>query len=479
MDILGNLQPSGVFGFFEQMCAIPHGSGDTKAVSDWCVEFAKQRGLEYYQDSANNVIIKKPASAGYESAAPVIIQGHLDMVCEKEDGCAVDMKKDGLDLFVDGDLVGARGTTLGGDDGIAVAMALAVLDSDSIKHPAIEAVFTTDEETGMNGARELDVSSLKGRLFLNIDSEDEGVLTVSCAGGNVTQIILPAERESSEGSCLCITVKGLTGGHSGAEIHKGRANANILMGRILEALSRACSMRIVSVNGGLKDNAIPTMSSAVVIVSNAESAKKAAAKCESEFKNEYRSTDPNLSVTAEDCSTEDLPMVSKSTSAVINLLMCTPNGVQDMSHDIEGLVQTSVNLGILKTKNRYVEATFCVRSSVDSQKEMIKKRIMCLSEAINGSVYFAGDYPGWEYRKESHLRSVMADVFEKQYGYAPKIEAIHAGLECGLFSGKLEGLDCVSFGPDLFEIHTPRERMSISSVQRTWEYLLAVLAALK
>lgn len=475
MSVLENLEPKRVFGFFEEMCAIPHGSRNTKAVSDWCVAFAKERGLEYHQDSDNNVIIIKEATPGYEEAPSMIIQGHLDMVCEKVASCTKDMSCEGLDLVVDGDFVRAEGTTLGGDDGIAVAMALALLDSKELAHPRLEAVFTVDEEIGLLGAASIDVSPLKGKQMLNIDSEEEGVFTVSCAGGNTTACTLPVARASFAGTVLKISVSGLTGGHSGAEIHKGRANANMLMGRLLEAAASQTEVRLCRVDGGLKDNAIPVESTAYIVATDADAVCKQIHELEQQLANEYRTTEPKLTVKVERGDCEGLPMDKQSTDKVICMLMCLPDGIQAMSADIAGLVQTSLNMGILATSEQEVCASFCVRSSVDSQKEMLRRRLLSLMTQLGGKIEVRGDYSGWQYQEKSPLRERMIQVFKEQYGKAPKVEAIHAGLECGMFAGKIPELDCVSIGPDLFEIHTPRERLSISSVQRVWNFLVEVL----
>ena len=475
MKVLKEIQPREVLGFFEEMCAIPHGSGNTKAVSDWCADFARQRGLEYHQDGDNNIIIIKPATPGYEEARPVILQGHLDMVCEKEPGCAKDMATEGLDLAVEGDYIFARGTTLGGDDGIAVAMALAVLDSDRLEHPRIEAVFTVDEEIGLLGAGTLDVSPLQGRRMINIDSEEEGVFTVSCAGGNNTICTLPLVREPFSGAGLRVTVGGLAGGHSGSEIHKGRANANRLMGRLLRAAAEATALRVDAVQGGLKSNAIPVESTASLAAEDGPAAARAMERLARELENEYSATDPGLFVRVEEAPAASLPMDEVTTGRVICMLTCLPNGVQAMSPRIPGLVQTSLNLGILTCGEKELKAVFGVRSSVDSQKEMLKEQLACLMEQLGGAATYESEYTGWEYQPDSPLRELMVEVYRDQYGKEPRVEAIHAGLECGLFAGKLPGLDCVSMGPDLLDIHTPRERMSISSVQRTWKFLTEVL----
>jgi len=479
MGVLEHLQPSSVFRFFEELSAIPRGSTNTKAVSDWCVAFAKERNLEHYQDSANNVIIIKEATPGYENADPIILQGHLDMVCEKAPDCTKDMEKEGIDLLVDGDWVRAKGTTLGGDNGIAVAMALAVLDAKDLAHPRVEVVLTTDEEIGMLGAVELDMSPLKGRKLINIDSEEEGIFTVSCAGGNMTRCHLPLVRAPFSGTAWKITVKGLLGGHSGVEIDKGRANANMLMGRLLYAAQKKTQLRLVSVAGGNKDNAIPRESQALLLTENVDALRAVVAEMEATFQHEYRSTDPGVAVTVENASTDQLPMDEASTLKAITLLTCMPDGVQVMSPDIAGLVQTSLNLGILTTEEKELQASFCIRSSVATQKQMLVNRIACLMQLMGGCIDISGDYPAWEYKKDSALRDLMVEVFRKQYGRDPQISAIHAGLECGMFAGKLPGLDCVSIGPDMSEVHTYHESLSISSVQRVWDFLVEVLRCSK
>lgn len=479
MAILEHLEPKGVFRFFEELCAIPHGSGNTKGVSDWLMAFARERELESYQDRLNNVIIIKEATPGYESAEPVILQGHMDMVCEKAPDCAKDMDQEGLDLAVEGDTVYAKGTTLGGDDGIAVAMALALLDADDIPHPRLEAVFTVDEEIGMLGAVGMeDVSMLRGRRMLNLDSEVEGVFTVSCAGGNLTKCTLPVRREPFGGQVLTATVGGLRGGHSGVEIDKGLGNACMLLGRVLNACGRETELRLVSADGGLKDNAIPREASAVVSAADARAVKAVCARLDAELKNEYRTTDPAVFVSVSEVGA-GAPMDEDASRRVLTFLTCAPNGIQAMSADIPGLVQTSLNLGILTTEEGEVNASFCVRSSVDSQKQMLVERLACLTETLGGSTAVFGDYSGWEYRPDSPLRDLLVEVFTEQYGHEPKIEAIHAGVECGIFAGKLPGLDCVSMGPDLTEIHTCRERLHVASVQRLWAMVLETLKRMK
>lgn len=465
----------GIVHTFRILSRRPRPSRHEEAAGEELDAYLRGLGLSPVRDGAGNRMADVPPAPGRASAPRLILQGHLDMVCEKDASCTKNMETEGLDLAVDGDYVYAKGTTLGGDDGIAVAMALAILDAQDIPHPHLEAVFTVDEEIGMLGAVSMDVSPLKGKKLLNLDSEVEGVFTVSCAGGNVTNCFLPVVRAPFEGTALTVTVSGLQGGHSGVEIHKGRANANMLLGRVLQAMDQAAPLRLVSAQGGMKDNAIPTLSSAQVVVSDEQPARAAAEAMAAAFAGEFRVTDPKVAVTLEPCQLELAPMDQDFTQKAICMLTCLPNGVQVMSADIPGLVQTSLNLGVLATGEEEMRASFCVRSSVESQKVMLVGRLSALMKQLCGRIEVFGDYSSWEYLADSPLRELMTEVYREQYGKEPSIEAIHAGVECGIFSGKLPGLDCVSIGPDLLEIHTPRERMSISSVQRVWKFVLEVL----
>ena len=474
--MLEHLQPQRVFYYFEKMCGIPHGSGNTKQISDFCVDFAKEHNLEYHQDADNNVIIIKEATPGYEDKEPVIIQGHLDMVCEKTAECTKDMEKEGLDVYVDGDEVRAKDTTLGGDNGIAVAMALAILESKEISHPRVEAVFTVDEEIGLLGAGSIDVSPLKGKLMLNLDSEDEGIFTVSCAGGNSADCRLPIVGTEYTGEVYTLEITGCKGGHSGVEIDKGRSNPNVLMGRLLQDIEKNASLQLVSVDGGLKDNAIPVQSKALMVCDNAGAVKSSVEQMQRIFANEYSGTDPDITITLTKQENAVVKVMDvATTNKVICMLACMPNGIQRMSADIEGLVQTSLNMGVVKTQEDEFKMSCCVRSSVDTEREMLNRRIETLVEQLGGTMEVVGAYPGWEYKKDSRLRELMISVFKEQYGKEPKVEAIHAGLECGMFAGKIPGLDCVSMGPDLNQIHTVRESMNIPSVQRVYEFVLKVL----
>ena len=468
--LLGH-KPERVLYYFEQLCAIPHGSGNCGAVSEYCVNVATELGLPVMRDKWDNVIITKPASEGYEHHEPVILQGHLDMVCEKDADCPIDFEKDGLDLFVENDWIGARGTTLGGDDGIAVAMALAILEDKTLPHPPIEAVFTTDEETGMYGAEGLDTSVLKGKILLNADSECEGILTVSCAGGARVQIDLPVSAEENTASCKRIVLKGLKGGHSGVEIDKGRINADILLGQFLKGLS--ADYRIVSLFGGTKDNAIPSRAECVLAT-----AEDLTAYAEAFAAKNRPETDNGLEIEITDAPTEASVLDEASTRRITDFLTTVPNGIQAMSKNIEDLVETSLNLGQLKADINGMTATFSVRSSVNSAKAALIQRLEAICNSFGGTFDSRGHYPAWEYKEDSRLRETMVRIYEGMFGKTPVVEAIHAGLECGFFCEKIPGLDAVSFGPDMKDIHTPRERLSIPSVERTYQYLCTILKEL-
>ncbi len=478
MRILENCNPKRVFYYFEEIAKIPHGSKNTKAISDYLVSFAREHGLSCIQDVSNNVIIFKNAAPGYENAAPVIIQGHMDMVCEKESDCAVDFEKEGISLYVDGDFVKAKGTTLGGDDGIAVAYALAILEADDIPHPPLEVVITADEEIGMLGACAIDLSMLKGRKMLNIDSDEEGHFLTSCAGGVSLHETLPVSRRKAEGKRCRLRVTGLLGGHSGGEIHKERANANILMGRILDALSKVIDIQLVSLAGGLKDNAIPRECTAELIISETEEEhlKEETDHLQTLLSREYEQSDPGILISAEFLGVTAIPALTPdSRDKVIMYLRLVPNGVQNYSRVIPGLVETSLNLGIMELKEQELTMITSIRSSVSTRKTELKDRVHTLLNLLGGNAAAEGDYPAWEYRKDSVVREDIAAVYRDLFGKEPVIEAIHAGLECGLFAGKIKDLDCVSFGPDNYDIHTPKERLSISSTERIWKLILAFL----
>lgn len=484
--MLEYVMPISVFRYFEALCSIPHGSRNTKTLSDFCVAFAESYHLEHWQDSANNVVIVSPPYPGYEDAETLILQGHLDMVCEKESWSRVDMERDALELKMDGDFISANGTTLGGDDGIAIAMMLAILQETNIPHPRLECVMTADEEIGMLGAAAFDASRLRGRRMLNLDSEVEGIFTAGCAGGCTAVCALAPRWESASGAdALHISVRGLTGGHSGIEIHKNRANANVLLGRLLQAAAKESPVRLVRADGGKKDNAIPVAADAELVTAEPLSVRRAVMTCAEALKKEFQATDPGLTIEITD-SVAVMCMKADFTKRLIQFLTSAPNGVQSMSADLPGLVQTSLNLGILHTDPQAVTASFCVRSSDAKEKADLLERLRVLTEGggsrkkgVTGQMRVTGDYPAWKYEPFSPIRSLCVDAFRDLYRTEPKIEAVHAGLECGYFADKIRGLDCVSFGPDLLDIHTPRERMRISSVQRVWRFLLEVLKRAK
>ena len=475
---LQGLEPESVFRYFEEICAIPHGSRNTKAISDYLVSFAKAHGLRYRQDESNNVVIFAPGTCGLEDHESVILQGHMDMVCEKDAGCPLDMAVDGLDVTHDGCCIFAKGTTLGGDDGIAVAYALAILDDNTIAHPPLEVIITVDEEIGMLGAAAMDLADVKGRTMLNLDSEDEGIFTVSCAGGATCTVSLNAERKAVYGPCVRLSVEGLRGGHSGAEIHKNRANANKVMGDFLGRIQKLMPLCLTSFSGGSKDNAIPRACQATVVAMGIglERINDIAAQLQQEVRETY--DEPEALVQAFDVDAlGGNALTTAATADVISLLCAAPNGVQAYCPDMPELVQTSLNLGIAKLGDRFT-ATFSVRSSVNAEKEGLITKLKELADFYNGTYSQSGTYPAWEFKKDSRLRDVMVSIYTRLFGKEPQVLAIHAGLECGLLGDKLPGLDCVSIGPQMHDIHTSREKLEIASTKRTWDFLLEVLKAL-
>ena len=496
MAVLSQLEPAGVFRFFEEICSIPHGSGNVERISDYLKKFAKDRGLFCIQDELKNIIIKKKGSAGYEDKEPVIIQGHMDMVAVKKPDSDIDMKKDGLRLAVDGDFLFAEGTSLGGDDGIAVAYALALLDDDFLEHPPLEVIITVDEETGMDGAIGIDLDCIKGRRMLNLDSEEEGIFLVSCAGGSKVSLGMDVCREEEETSACryTILVDGLIGGHSGTEINKGRMNSNLLMARILDELKKLFGdLCLVTMEGGLADNAIPRRTEAVIELPSVEAVdlEKYFAVISKELHVELDSREPKMVLSLEKClpktnlsyegcrpvdSEDFLPAVSEEeTGRIIRYLLALPNGVIEMSADIPGLVETSLNVGIVRLDENGMETVISVRSNIESAKRMLIHRLEAVAALAGADISVNGDYPGWSYRKDSPLRDKMIQVYKGMYGVEPKVEALHAGLECGILASKLEGLDCVSFGPNIHDIHTTEERLEIGSTKRCWEYILELL----
>ena len=459
-----------VVRFFEDFSAIPHGSGNTSLIADYLVDFAKKRGLDYSRDNADNVVIRKAATEGYEDRPAIIFQGHLDMVAEKKPGAAIDMEKEGLTLYRDGDFLRAKDTTLGGDDGVALAYALALLDSDDIPHPDFEAVFTSDEEIGLLGAVALDPAEIKGRLLINIDSDEEGVFTVGCAGGMRSDVTLPVSRVNSEFDSYRVKVSGFKGGHSGVEIDKGRVNANKAL---VEIISKIGDISIADIRGGNADNAIPRECECVFSADVDHT--ELIGKLGEELKAKYKDIEPDITVNTEKVECAAAGLTIEDSRNLISLLYELPSGIIAMSKDIPGLVETSLNMGILKLDNDKAEISFSVRSAKGVEKQALGDRLERIAKDHGAAYSTRGAYPAWEYKKDSHLRDVMKKVYEDMYARSPEIVIIHAGLECGIFSEKIEGLDCVSIGPNNYDIHTTEERLSLSSLERVWEFLLAVL----
>lgn len=475
-----NFEPTKVFSYFEDLTRIPRGSGNEKEVSDYLVEFAKTNNLEFIQDEYMNVVIKKPATKGYESLPAVILQGHMDMVNEKNNDKIHDFDKDPLTLKIDGDNIYADETTLGADNGIAVAMAMSVLASTDISHPALEAVITVEEETGLVGALKLDGSLLKGKYLINIDSEEEGKLLVSCAGGSRIKLILPISFTNVDNNRtdLKISVKNLYGGHSGLDIIKGRGNANKLIGRILDDLLDELSFELFNVNGGSKMNAIPREADAVIAINTSDKKKveDLIEKWNDILKNELRGKDDKVQVIVSEIK-QDSTIVfdEQSKLTAISTLIMFPNGIMSMSHAIEGLVESSVNLGVLSTTETSVTFECAPRSSIGSLKQAINNQFTSLAYLVGAELVIDSDYPEWQYNPDSNLRTHFEKVYKDMFKKDSEVVAIHAGVECGLFKEKLPDLDMISIGPDMADVHTPNEHVSISSIQRTYSYLVEVL----
>jgi len=480
MSVLNKLSPKEVFAFFEELSSIPRTSGNEKQVSDYLVDFAKKRDLEVFQDEALNVIIKKAGTKGYEKSAPVIIQGHMDMVGEKASGSNHDFLKDPIKLRIEDDFIYATNTTLGADDGIAVAYGLAILDALELNHPPIELLITTNEETGMNGASSLTAEHLSGKTMLNIDAEEEGIFLVSCAGGLTSYVTFKPDYEDLSGMVMEVSVEGLKGGHSGMEIIKQRGNAVKLLGRVLNRLNEEIGIRLVTLRGGAKHNAIAREAYATIAFTkeNAAQASEIIKDMDSVFKDEFRVQDPKVKVEIKKASGDKM-MASNSSNNIINYILTVPDGIQRMSSDIEGLVESSLNLGVLADNGGKIEFTHAVRSSVKSQKAEIAEIISALGNLTGAIVNNTGDYPEWQYEEDSKIRKTAMETYKGLFKKEPEISAIHAGLECGLLKKILPETDMISFGPNLFDVHTPEEHMSISSAARTYKFVTALLENLK
>lgn len=480
MSKLNGLGGDKVFYYFEEICKIPHGSENEMALSNYIAEFAKERGLYCRQDEHYNVLIKKPGSKGYENVAPMIIQGHIDMVCEKNAGTDLDFLTDPIQIYVKDDFIHAEGTTLGADNGIAVAYMLALLDDNTLEHPPLEAIFTVEEEIGMGGARTFETFDVEGKRFLNMDTEEEGVLLSGCAGGCRVRVYLPTQRKDSpEGKeAFQIAIRGLKGGHSGADIHLQRASANRLIGRVLFQLGKEVDYLLASVDGGNMDNAICREAEAIVLIdqNNEGKVRSLLAKIEKDFQVEYKTSETSITITMEALKEKVFKVLTNDTkSKVVSLLMLLPYGVQTMSMEMQGLVESSSNIGILKTTSDHIYFDNAVRSSIESRKALITQKIESVASLCGASVECVNDYPGWRFNPDSPLLKLFAKCYGEMFGKEATISAIHAGLECGLFSEKIPNLDMVSIGPEMYDVHTPDERLSISSTIRVWEFLKEVL----
>lgn len=470
-----NIDTQRVFYYFNELCKIPHGSGNMDAIADYCVNFAKQHNLLCNRDDANNVTIYKP-TVNYPYDA-VILQGHLDMVCQKDNESDIDFLKHGISTYCEGDFLKARNTTLGADNGIAVAMILAILENDDLAMPSIEAVFTTDEEIGMIGAKELDTSLLKSNKMINIDSEDDNVLTVSCAGGSDFYAVLPIDRTVKNGTEITVTLKGLKGGHSGVEIDKKRVNANTLAGRFLNYMKNRCDFDIISINGGDKANAIPNYCQIKLCSSYADNFKTLADSYINVIENEISAREPDFNTEITLGKQDDFNVLSNKND-IIGILVGTPNGIIEMSADIEKLVETSLNLGILATKENEIALQFALRSNKQSALDFLEEKLQAFFERFPCKTEISGKYPTWEFKENSDLQKLYHKVYFAQTGNQPKVEAIHAGLECAVFSSKIKGLDCIAIGPTIFDAHTINERLSISSTKKIFGILTDILTKL-
>lgn len=477
MNKTEGLKPERVFHYFEELTKIPRCSFDEKRVSDYLKSVGEGLGLETIQDEALNIIIKKPASKGYESKPTVIIQGHMDMVCDKSEGFDIDFSKDPIPFEVRDGLIMAPNTTLGADNGIAVAMGLAILEDKTLEHPPLEVLITTNEESGMTGAAQLDKRSLSGKILINIDSEEEGKLLVSCAGGKRFSIEFPLSYKDSEKPSYILKVSGLKGGHSGMEIDKGRGNSNRLLARALDGL-REIDYDLCHIEGGSKSNVIPRLSSAIIGLadSDIEKAKVIVNEMEKCFKGELSTSDPDVTLTLERTKDREKAFEGSVKSRVIAALLLVPNGVNSMSMDIEGLVESSNNMGVISTLEDKVVVENAIRSSVKSLKDMLSRQMEIIAESLGANWSSSGEYPAWQYRKDSYIRDLFAQTYKEISGKEIEIEAIHAGLECGLFYELLGDIDMVSLGPDMWGVHAPGERLSIDSVERTYNILVEVLS---
>lgn len=480
-QVLKDIDYKKVFSFFEEISNVPRGSRHNEKISEYLVNFAKERGLYYEQDEALNVIIVKDATAGCEDLDAVILQGHMDMVCLKDPDSNHDFSKDPLELIVEGDWIRANKTTLGGDNGIAIAYALAILDSSEIVHPRLEVIITTDEEIGLLGATALNTSSLKGRYLINLDSEEESSILVGCAGGLTAVAELPVAYEEVQGVRLDVTVAGLQGGHSGIDIVKNRTSATSLAARMILELQKEFTFSAMAMGSGEKDNAIPSIAELSFVGSESEVTKMVAKikELQEVYKAELITSEPNVTITATKKDYDKFSCLTKdSLERILLFIMYQPNGIQTMSADIAGLVESSLNLGIFKVNTERALFSYSVRSSHSSYKAFMSDKLAHMTKFLGGTYHTEGEYPAWAYKHESKLRDIFVELYKEEFKRDPIIEVIHAGLECGVLYDKMPQLDIVSLGPDMHDVHTTKERLSISSTIRVFDYLVKVLAKL-
>lgn len=474
--LINDRKPEAVFHYFEEISAIPRGSYHEEGIADYLCAFAAARGLDYHRDEKHNVLIKAPASPDRAGSAPLLLQGHTDMVCEKNHDTVHDFLHDPLKLYLDGKYLRARGTTLGGDDGIAVAIMLALLDGILPSHPAYECLFTTAEEVGLDGARAFDYSLLSARRMLNLDSEEFGVVTAGCAGGLRSDLAVDCHLETLAGSCVELKLTGLAGGHSGENINCGRANANKLLGRLLSALfADQPEMRLVSLHGGAKDNAIPREAGAIVSVPDADRAVMRLTDIGEEIAAELCADDRGfrLSVSPTDAPTQMYS--AAATRSVIMVLTCVANGVLEMSRKVPGLVEFSRNLGVIKEVDGAVTFVFSSRSSIEGQLDLSGRELDLLAAAVGGTVRHHSRYPGWNYADHSAVRDAYLAAFREVTGTDARVNVIHAGLECGIIHEHVPDMDMISIGPDMNNIHSPDEALDLDSVERFCAVLARVI----
>lgn len=471
-----NLQPSALWNHFADLNAIPRPSKKEERIIAFMETFGKGLGLDTVVDKAGNVIIRKPAAAGMERRQAVVLQSHLDMVHQKNADTTFDFDTQGIDMYVDGDWVRARGTTLGADNGIGVAAIMAILTSSDIPHPPLEALFTIDEETGMTGAFALEGGLLHGSILLNLDTEADNELTIGCAGGLDITATGSYEQLAPEGSeAYSIAVKGLTGGHSGGDIHLGRGNANKILNRILTELNRSCGIALASLNGGSLRNAIPREANAVVVTNEGEKTRQAVATLVDILKAEYEITDPGLFIT---CTTTELPqrvMEHSQMQRLLRAIYACPNGIYRMSPGIAGLVQSSNNLAKMTVVDGNYNIQCLTRSSVDTEKQDLANAISGCLELMGANVTRTNGYPGWRPNPDAAIVRLMDTIYKEMFGDAAHVNAVHAGLECGILGTNYPAMQMISFGPNITGAHSPDERAQISSVQKFWSYLLETL----